>query len=130
MILRSQKNFPRDGKTYYAVELWRMDDLYADLYPADLSEVEYIIMVEYDYTDAGKYRRTFSSGDNSIEDIFDFLRFKGRVVLTQLSNGKALFTSPWVNGTGEADVFGSEVWQGSNLPDLGKHMVSAVEKLR
>lgn len=130
LILRSQKNYPRDGKTYYAVELWRMEYLYADLYPADLSEVEYIIMVDYDFSNAGKYKRTFTMGDKSTEDVFDFLRFKGRVTLIQLSDSKKLFTSPWVNGTGEADVFGAEVWQGSNLPDVGKHMVTAVEKLR
>ena len=126
LLLRSQTDRPKNGKTYYAVNLYGMGELYADLTPASLSQVEYLIIMHHDYDNAGKYKRTVFGQT----DIFDFLRFKGRVELIHVTDNKTLFTSAWVKGTGEADLWGPEVWQGSNLPKLGTHVITAIEKIR
>lgn len=129
LILRAQKNYPQDGKTNYAVELGMMDDLDKDLYPMNLSEVQYILMLDYDFFNAGNYVRTLSFGDNKTTDTFAFLRIKGRVVLTELGQKKAIYTSPWANGEGEPDVWGAEVYQTSKAPDLTQPLITAVEKI-
>lgn len=130
LIIRSQMSYPK-GKTYYAIDFPNMENLSADLYPASLSEVEYIIVEEYGYTVDGKYRQTLSIGDNSVVDVFAFLRMKGQVQLLNVSNGKTVQTSPWIEGTGEvAEHFSELNYQCSNMPETGAHIISAVGEVR
>ena len=130
LIIRSQMSYPK-GKTYYAIDFPNMENLSADLYPASLSEVEYIIVENYGYTVDGKYRQTLTFGDNSVADDFAFLRMKGQVQLLNVSDGKTVQTSPWIEGTGEVDAHFSELnYQCSNMPETGAHIISAVEEVR
>lgn len=130
LILRAQMDYP-SGKTYYAIDLDNMDSLSADLYPASLSEVEYILLVNYGYTVEGNYRQTFSNGDNSYSEDFAFLRMKGQVQLINAANGQTVQSSQWVQGTGEVDLnFSGESFLCSNMPETGEHIISAVEKVR
>lgn len=130
LILRTQRNYPQDGTIHYSVETYLMGQLPQELYPKDLSQVQYVILLDYDFFNAGNYVRTFTYGDDKQTDTFAFLRVKGRISVTDLTNDKTLFTSPWVNGTGEADVWGAEVFQVSNKPDLTDHFITAVEKIQ
>lgn len=130
LILRAQKGYP-DGKTYYAIDLDNMDSLSADLYPASLSEVEYILLANYGYTVEGNYRQTFTSGDNSFSEDFAFLRMKGQVQLLNAANGQTLHTSQWIHGTGEVDLnFSGESYLCSDLPETAGDIISAVEQAR
>ena len=130
LIIRSQMSYPK-GKTYYAIDFPNMENLSADLYPASLSEVEYIIVENYGYTVDGKYRQTLTFGDNSVADDFAFLRMQGQVQLLNVSDDKTVLTSPWIEGTGEVDAHFSELnYQCSNMPETGVHIISAVEEVR
>ena len=130
LILRSQMAYPQ-GTTYYAIDRINMDRLTSDLYPATLSEVEYILLVNYGYTVEGRYRQTMSMGDNSVSDDFSFLRMKGQVQLLNVTNGQTVQSSPWIQGTGEVEAHFSDLdYQCSNMPETGEHIISAVEKVR
>lgn len=130
LIVRSQKSYPQ-GSTYYAIDLNAMEYLGYDLYPASLSEVEYIIVANYDYTVAGQYKQTFSMGENSVEEYFSFLRMKGQVQLLNVLSGATIQQSQWVQGTGEVEAHFSDLpYQCSNMPETGVHIISAVEKVR
>ena len=130
LILRSQKGFP-NGKVYYAVDLMMMDRLCYDLYPASLSEVEYVILVEYAYDTAGKYKQTLSMGDNSVEDYFTFLNMKGRVQLIDPATGTAIYQSQWIKESGEPEAhFSDRNYQCSPMPETGGEIIHAVEMVR
>ena len=130
LILRSQKAYPQ-GTAHYAIDMLAMSYLNTDLYPASLSEVEYIITASYDYTVEGTYRQTISNGDNSVSDEFTYLRMKGQVQLQNVATGQNIQTSPWITGTGEVEAhFSDRSYQCSNLPETGAHIYSAVEKVR
>lgn len=130
LILRSQMAYPQ-GTTYYGIDEMNMDRLTADLYPASLSEVEYIILVNYGYTVAGQYRQTFTSDSNSFSEDFTFLRMKGQVQLLNVTNGQTVQSSQWVQGSGEAELnFSDENYQCSNMPEIGEYIISAVEKVQ
>lgn len=130
LIVRCQKGYPQ-GSTHYAIDLRAMDQLSYDLYPASLSEVEYILVISYDYAKEGRYKQTFSVGDNSTVDYFDFLRMKGQVQLKEVPSGKTVQQSQWIQGTGEADAHFSDLsYQCSNMPEVAPHIMSAVEKVR
>ena len=130
LILRSQKGFP-DGKVYYAVDLMMMDRLCYDLYPASLSEVEYIILAEYSYDTAGKYKQTMTMGENAVEDYFTFLNMKGRVQLIDPETGTAIDQFPWIQESGEPEAHFSDLnYQCSKMPETGEYIIGAMEKVR
>lgn len=130
LILRAQKDYP-GGNTYYAIDLGMMWNLSYDLYPSSLSEVEYILLKDYGYSNEGQYEQTIYSDSASVVDYFYFLRMTGKVSLIDPLTGTAIYESPLISGTGEADVFfGSEEYQCSNMPETGPYIIEAVEKAR
>ena len=129
LILRSQKDYP-NGKTYYAIDQLTMSNLNCDLYPSSLSEVEYIILVNYGYDVVGRYKQTLSSDYASVEDQFTFLRMKGRVELIDPVTGMAIEQSAWLSGIGEPELhFSDKDYQCSNMPETGEDIIAAVEKV-
>ena len=130
LILRTQQSFPKDT-THYAVDLSVMNYLSYDLYPASLSEVEYIIEVNYDYTNEAEYKQTFTMGDNDQISYFYFLRMEGLVKLIDAKTGETIKKYPLVKGIGEAQAHFSELnYQCSDMPETGVHIIEAVEMIR
>lgn len=131
LVLRSQMAYPQ-GATYYAVDLYVMNYLSADLYPASLSEVEYILLVNYGYNVEGYYEQTFSNGSDVVDRCrFSYLRMKGQVQLLNVTNGQTVRTSPWLLGTGEVEAhFSDKDYQCSNMPETSADIYHCVERVR
>lgn len=130
LILRAQKSYPA-GTMHYAVDLLTMDYLSYDLYPASLSEVEYVIIANYDYVNEGQYRQTFSSNSNSVVSYFFFLRMTGRVQLINARTQAVIQQSSKITGTGEVQAhFSDDAFQCSNMPETGADIIKLVEKVR
>jgi len=131
LVLRSQAAYPQ-GNTYYAIDLPTMDYLSADLYPASLSEVEYILIANYGYNVEGYYEQSFTNnGDVVDQSQFAFLRMKGQVQLLNVKSGQTVQTCPWVYGPGEVDLyFGDEGYECSGMPETGPDIYHCVQKVR
>lgn len=129
LVLRSQKAYP-SGKTVYSIDKLSMSYLGCELYPASLSEVEYIILAEYSHDNEGQYKQTFSGGEASVVDYFYFLRMKGRVNLLDATGGMIEQTQ-WLYGTGEVEAhFSDDDFQCSNMPETGVLIIDTVETVR
>ena len=130
LVVRSQRTYPQ-GTMQYVVDLLTMDYLGYDLYPADLSEVEYVIVANYDYFVEGNYQQTFTNGTNSVIDYFSYLRMKGAVQMIQLPGSKSLYQSETVFGSGEVEAhFSDKDYQCSSMPETGAFIKAAVAKAR
>lgn len=130
LVIRSQRTYPQGGMQY-VVDLLTMDYLGYDLYPADLSEVEYVIIANYDYFVEGNYQQTFTNGTNSVIDYFTYLRMKGAVQMIQLPGSKSLYQSETVFGGGEVEAhFSDKDYQCSSMPETGVFIKEAVAKAR
>ena len=130
LILRKQYSYPK-GETYYAVDKWLMGYLYPELFPGDLSEVEYILTVTYDYGNAGSYIRTTTFGSNTTKEYVTFLRTKAMVELVHLTDNKTVHKSQWIQGGNEPSAYsGEDKWISGNMPEPADQIITAIEKLR
>jgi hypothetical protein len=130
LILRKQYSYPK-GETYYAVDKWLMGYLYPELFPGNLSEVEYILTVTYDYGNAGSYIRTTTFGSNTTKEYVTFLRTKAMVELVHLTDNKTVHKSQWIQGGNEPSAYsGEDKWISGNMPEPADQIIAAIEKLR
>lgn len=130
LILRKQYSYPK-GETYYAVDSWLMGFLYPEQFPSDLSEVEYIMTVTYDYGNAGSYIRTSSFGGNTKKEYVTFLRTKAMVEMIHLPDKKSVFKSQWIQGGNQpAALSGEDNWISGTMPEPAEQIIAAVEKIR
>lgn len=130
LILRKQYSYPK-GETYYAVDKWLMGYLYADLFPGSLSEVEYILTVTYDYSNAGSYIRTTTFGSDTTKEYVTFLRTKALVELVRLTDNKTVHKSQWIQGGNEPSAYsGRDQWISGTMPEPADQIIAAIEKLR
>lgn len=129
LILRSQQDYPR-GKIHYGLERLLMEYMPTELFPARLSDVSYVMMINYDYNHEGTYSETLTIGGQShFLGTFSFLRFKAQIKVFDVQTMKPIYTSPWIFGDGKPETLDSGVWRGSNLPELGQYVVEAIEMI-
>ena len=130
LILRKQYSYPK-GETYYAVDKWLMGYLYSDLFPSDLSEVEYILTVTYDYANAGAYIRTTTVGSNTTSENVTFLRTKAMVELVHLTDNKSIHKSQWIQGGNAPSAYsGEDKWISGTMPEPADQIIAAINKIR
>ena len=130
LILQEQYGYP-ERQPYYAVDLGTMSNLPASMYPASLSEVEYLITLSYDYTQTNRGTLVTSFGDGSkTQRPVAILSLKGQVRIEALPSNQELYHSPVVQG--EAWPSALEVgvdWKCGDPPRIGKYIYTAITKV-
>lgn len=130
LILREQYGYPK-AEPYYAVDLGEMSRLPASVYPASLSEVEYLITLSYDYTQTNRGTLVISYGDGSkTQNPVVILRLKGQVRVVALPSNQELYHSPVVQGgTSPYALGGGADWKCGDPPRIGKYIYTAITKV-
>lgn len=122
LILCKTVDYPDKSPNYgYVYNL--MEQMPLHFYPASLSEVEYILLLSYDYTKYG----TYEGGSAALQE-------NGRVQLIRVSDRRTIYQSPTVAGSPPPYWMSSLLlvwgWGSGNAPDLTAQAISAFSYIK
>lgn len=107
----------------YAVAMCLMRCLPPELIPGSLAEVEYVVLIQYDHTLAGRYRNGLTSA----------YREKGMVEMYQLPKKAKTYTSPTVQGDPPPQTISyyglPPVSKTGGAPNMGEALFTALSRI-
>lgn len=121
LIVSQMHSFP-DRAESQAVRLDLMNLLPAEYYPRSLEEVEYVVLVTYDYGTMGQY-----------QIITVALREYADVKVLKLPSGSRVYSSARVQGDPAPNSFTYRVappeWKSGGAPNMGEQIYSALSSI-
>ena len=124
LVVRCQYDYPKEGAAHCAIDLGVMRYLPAERCPASLAEVEYMVIVTYDYSPAGTWHKTSFFG--SSYDV-DGLRLKASVETIRLPARQACYSMYGIQASSTPDpLSGTTKWACTEPPEIGQYLIAAV----
>ena len=123
LIVRTQQDYPH-GAVYSAVDFGLMHFLPLDLLPVALSEVDYILYIDYDYAINGTGVVT---GTLVSEHVVTLLKVNCVLRVVNVKTGEELYRSAYQYGDNQYQLlFAMEDWVPSVNPNIGQAFAEAV----
>ena len=120
LIIAKRTNYPYRTESY-AVLLDMMHLLPKEYCPKSLAEVEYIVLVKYDYENKGNYMAVNHSNAPPTA-----LREKGNVTVIQLPDKATIYNSDTVYGKNPPEWTSADLWESGGAPNMGEHIYQAI----
>lgn len=126
LIIKGMRSFNQDSQAW-AADFGLMQLLPVHWLPRDLSEVEYLVTVTYNYRDTGE---RYQNSSGQVVDT-KALRESAQVHVYSMKTGSVLFTSKNVQGPGTPESYSYSTkppaWISGGRPDIGSELFRALE---
>ncbi len=122
ILIIAQRHTYSDRETTQAILLNLMRLLPGDSYPSSLDEVEYVVLVDYDYRKEGNYMFVTVA-----------LQEYAEVTVFRATDMQRLYSSPRIDGNSAPSSFSYSgtppTWKSGNAPNMGEEIHSALSSI-
>ena len=131
LVVRRQYDYPK-GDAFCAIDFGVMKYLPEEYYPSKLSEVEYVVLVTYDYSSVGTFlvTSTTTRGNSSTDFSYevDGLQIKATIETIGFPS-RSVYYSSSTKGSRSLNVLGGTTdWKCGDPPQIGSYLIDAVGK--
>ena len=129
LVVRRQQDYPR-GAVYAMVDADLMNYLPEELLPAALSEVDYILYIDYDYVNVGSGHLTGTQFGQEVDRVLTSLLVNCVLRLVDAQTGEELYRSAVLQGANQYQIlFATDEWIPSMNPPIGAAFAEAVNAI-